>query len=245
MAIFEYIEAAKKQIADMKRKYKFNKANKEREKAAELLNDTVSCKGKLEVCKEEFNSVIKKQSKAILDGRTKGMDTNVQKNMLWDAAIGYLLVKDAIFAIDSVTSNDGLAHAYDLLDVATCQMKGKKPKGSIIPGVISKMGERDSYGFLSAETTLHDKEKYLESFFEELICSGDIEFCINKTKPSALHDGDQYYNATSMSTSGGSDLDSDMEAINAMMGSSKSSNIDSVAAFDSITTAHIPTKKGE
>ncbi|MCD8159813.1 MAG: hypothetical protein LUE61_01215 [Clostridiales bacterium] len=111
------------------------------------------------------------------------MDVQINEQILWDAALGYMLVKDAIFALGTVPEYDSIAHAYELLEAATRQIanKGSNPfrlKGKI-PGK-----ERDEYGYLTAESTLKEKEEVLDGFFDELKQTGNIEECLKNRRSS-------------------------------------------------------------
>ena len=96
MAISNFYENAKDALDELKRSREFKKANKEREKSKELLAALMKCRGRLETSKTDFNRVIKTQSRNIKKGRAEGMDVLLEEQILWDAAIGYMLVRDAI-----------------------------------------------------------------------------------------------------------------------------------------------------
>lgn len=177
------LEDVQNQLNDLKRKFKFRKANKNRKEAAELQYSLLDCAGKLEVCRKDFNRTIQQQSRNIIAGKQDGMDVQINEQILWDAALGYMLVKDAIFALGTVPEYDSIAHAYELLEAATRQIanKGSNPfrlKGKI-PGK-----ERDEYGYLTAESTLKEKEEVLDGFFDELKQTGNIEECLKNRRSS-------------------------------------------------------------
>ena len=174
-SISEMLEDAKASVKQMEKKHNFKKANKDREAAAQLQYDLGLCRAKLERCKKEFNSTIREQSRNITRGRSEKLDTLVQEQILWDAAVGYLLVREAIFALQSVNNYDTVEHAYELLDAAVRQMTGKKEKRKWGFG---RSGERDSYGYLTSAQMMKQTETAVDSFFEELKKTGDIESCL-------------------------------------------------------------------
>lgn len=176
-SISDMLNDAKAYIKQMQRKHKFKKANKERDEAAALQYDLGVCRGKLESCKKQFNRTIRTQSANIAEGRATGADTIIQEQILWDAAMGYMLVNDAIFALQSVTSNDSVAHAYDLLDAAMKQIAGKGTGLSKLPKIGSTK-ERNAYGYITSDTAVKQKEMLLDTFFERLKETGDIEGCL-------------------------------------------------------------------
>ena len=174
MAIAEKIREAKNSLEDIKRKYRFKKARMMKEDAVELQATLAKCRGKLEICKNDFNRAINNQSRNINEGKRVGADTLIQEQILWDAAIGYMLVRDAIFALETINSYDAVSHAYEMLDTAMKQIAGKK---SGFPGNM-KAGntkERNAYGYITSGAALKTKEEQLEGFFEELKLHGNIE----------------------------------------------------------------------
>ena len=173
MAISDMLSEAQDILKEAKRKYKFKKARMAHEEAVELQVTMAKCRGKLEICKNDLNRAINAQSKNITNGKNVGADTLIQEQILWDAAIGYMLVRDAIFALETVNSYDSVSHAYEMLDAAMKQVAGKK---SGFPGMKSgTTKERNAYGYITSATALKEKEELLDGFFEKLKTSGNIE----------------------------------------------------------------------
>lgn len=168
------------------RKRRFKKANMDRQEAAELQSSLAKCRGKLELCRKDFARSIRTQSKNIAEGQRAGMETIIHEQMMWDAAIGYMLVNDAIFALKSISTYDSIAHAYEMLEAATKQMSGKKSGlGSVVH--IGSKKERNSYGYITSTAAAKEKEELLNSFFERLKVTGDIEACLETAKDPAAH----------------------------------------------------------
>ncbi len=186
MAISDTIRDVKNSLEEIKRKYRFKKSRMVREDAVELQVTLTKCRGKLEICKKDFNRVINIQSKNINEGKKVGADTIIQEQILWDAAIGYMLVRDAIFALETITSYDTVSHAYEMLDAAIKQAAGKKT--TFTSGIkVSNTKERNAYGYVTSTAALKDKEEQLNCFFEELKQLGDIEARLaNARQPGAL-----------------------------------------------------------
>lgn len=180
-SISEMLEDAKSSIKQLEKKHKFKQANKDRQEAAALQYDLGQCRGKLESCKKQFSRTIHTQSINIADGRAAGIDTILQEQILWDAALGYLLVRDAIYALQSITSYDSVAHAYELLDAATKQMAGKQGGLSKFPR-IGTTKERNAYGYVTSSAAVKQKEAFLDTFFEDLKENGDIEACLESAE---------------------------------------------------------------
>ena len=174
MAISDILEDAKAYLEQLKKKYKFKKANLQREEQAELQASLAKCRGKLEICKNDFNRTIGTQSRNIADGLRIGADTRIQEKMLWDAAVGYMLVRDAIYALETISSYDAVSHAYEMLDAAMKQVAGKK-SGFPSNMKIGSTKERNAYGYITSSAALKEKEGMLDTFFEQLKLEGDIE----------------------------------------------------------------------
>ncbi len=181
MSVNDKINQVKDKLDKLKRDHRFKKANKERAIEAELTYDIVKCAGDLGACKKEFFYTIKDQSEFIRKGRAESYNTAIQETQLRDAAIGYMLVKDALFALQSITSYDSVTHAYDLLDAATKKITGEK----VFPffkDSKKKKPKRDEYGFINSAEAVEAKAGIVDSFFERLIETGDIDLCIKEAQ---------------------------------------------------------------
>ena len=186
MTVINLMEDARSSLEDFLRKWKFKKANAERASAAELQAALAKCRGQLEICKKDFDRLIREQSRYIAEGMSIGADTLVQERILWDAAIGYMMVKDAIFSLKSINSFDSVSHAYEVLGVVMDNIKERESRMPKMPRFVSKK-ERNVFGHLTSEEALKKKEELLGGFFESLKRSGDIEACLGAAKaPAAI-----------------------------------------------------------
>lgn len=188
MAIMDSLNAARARLEEIVHDYRFQRANLNREEKIALQAALAKCRGKLEVCQKDFARIVREQSKNIREGQSIGADTLVQEQMLWDAAIGYMLVRDAIFSMKTINTHQSVAHAYEMMDLATRQMSGKK---SGLP--LKTVRDRNVYGYVTSEAAYKEKEELLDSFFEQLKSSGDIEECLSHAqhpsrRESALRD---------------------------------------------------------
>ena len=194
MAISDILEDAKDYLEQLKKKYRFKKANLRREEQAELQASLAKCRGKLELCKNDFNRTIRTQSRNIADGMRIGADTLIQEQMLWDAAVGYMLVRDAIYALSTINSFDSVSHAYEMLDAAVKQMSGKKSK---FPH-FGPSKDRNAYGYITSSAAVKEKETLLESFFDRLKTSGNIEECLGMARSSGTGSEDTLFEIDEM-----------------------------------------------
>ena len=180
MGIKETIEAAKKKMEQIKKNHHFKKENDRRKQEAQLTKELMDCAGDLGVCLSNYERAIRRQSEEIREGMAKGYPITIQKNLLLDAAVGYLVVKEALFVIRSVATYDSIVDAYALLDMAAKTITGekvKKPKKKKHP-------TREEYAFLNSIETMENKMKIVNSggFMDMLIATGDIEKCMEAAR---------------------------------------------------------------
>lgn len=201
MAIIDVLDDAKARLHEIKRKYKFKQARKAREQAVDLQVALAECRGKLETCRKDLNRTIKTQSRNIGEGVKEGADTIIQEQILWDAAIGYMLVRDAIFALKTINSHDSVSHAYDMLDAAVKQMSVKK-SGGFKPLMVHSEKDRNAYGYINSGKAVKEKEEMLDTFFEQLKVTGDIDECLAGARNPAARQADlrRAYTQGSMSS---------------------------------------------
>lgn len=238
MAISDTLDEVRSYLGEIKKKYRFKKARLAREAAVELQTTLAQCRGKLEICKKDLNRTINNQSKNISEGLTLGADTIIQEQILWDAAIGYMLVRDAIYALETINSYDAVSHAYEMLDTAMKQVAGKK---SGFPGSmkIGSTKERNAYGYITSSTALKDKEALLESFFEVLKREGNIEKQLATARTPANRQAERRFAYTQ---DAGTEENADLAARKARLDSVENSDAgyEDLGDVDSLLDIHPP-----
>ena len=236
MDIVSMLDAQKKRLKELQKRNRIRQYNKDTEKRAQFLFEVGEIRGDLRVCGDQFKIAIHEQAKSVRDGIANGFDTLVQQQALKEAAVGYLLVRDALFALNGVVTNDTVSHAYEILDSAVKRMSNKKPnnKGYNIGS------ERGEHGYITAPASVENKERYVATFFNELVKTGNIDACIEKVpNPAAVASGlfeSEPRQAQSADTDG---LDDPMAILNSIPGASEDDdvplvidNIDSVLPPD-------------
>ncbi len=180
MNIKEMISSAKKKIEQIKKNYHFKSENERRKKEAQLTEELMICAGDLGVCRSTYERAVRRQSEEIREGMANGYPVTVQKNLLMDAAVGYMIVKEALFVIQSVATYDSIVDAYALLDMAAKTITGEKMKRP----KKSKRPSREEYAFLNSFETVEAKKRIVTSsgFMDMLIATGDIEKCIEAAR---------------------------------------------------------------
>jgi hypothetical protein len=187
MSIYDKLEESRKQLDEMIHDRRFKKAVKAREKNAELQLALGKCRGKLQVSKTDLANIVRKQSISIREGERLGQDITIQEDMLWDAALGYLLIEDALFALKSISSSDSIAHAYDMLDAAMKQISDRGMKMKLPQSLkLGKHKERNAYGYKTTEASVKAKEEILEGIWQDLKATGDIEASLKNERSAAL-----------------------------------------------------------
>lgn len=189
MSMENKIADIKALIHDMSRNIKWKKLNKDREEQVKLQAALAKCRGQMEACLKDFNRTIRQQARSIAEGKAMGAETTINEQIMWDSAIGYMLVKDALFSLKSISTQDSVSHAYEMLDAAIDLMTGKQ-KTFVLP----KLGgnrERNAYGYITSEGALRQKNDYLDTFFEKLKETGDIEGCLAISRGVAEVDADR------------------------------------------------------
>lgn len=197
MANLQSLSNAKQILEDLKKKYRYKKTNDALKQESEVQYQLGVCRGKLELSLNELDNVIRTQSAnvraeqqtqaaTVYNTGTKKLDT-IQQQMLWDAAIAYMLTKDALIAIKTIGSRDSIASAYEMLDAAVSQMTGKKQHKFLkLPQVRVALGY-SNYSYITSEQALAEKEEQLDQIFEALMQTGDIEACLAQAKhPGAV-----------------------------------------------------------
>ena len=181
--ISDVLDSAKKSLKELEKKHKYKKASRERNDAIELQTDLAKCHGDLEACKNQFGRTILTQSLNIKKGLSEGIDVAVQRKILQDSALGYLLVRDAIFAIESVNSYESVAHAYEMLDAAMREITGSRG----LPRFphISSSKKRNEYGYINSQSAVKQKKAIVNAMQDELEETGDIEECLKHAENPA------------------------------------------------------------
>lgn len=182
--IIANLEDAKRALKEYKRKRTFKKANKEREEEVALVHALSVCRGKLEVCKNDFKRTVRSEALNIKAGNKIGADTTIQEKNLGDAAVGYMLVRDAAFSLETISSFDSVTHAYEMLGAALDMMENRGRKLPKMPK-IGALRSKNAYGYISSSAALYAKQEILASIYEELLETGDIEKCLEEFNHAA------------------------------------------------------------
>lgn len=169
----------RKMLKEMKEKYRFKKANDSREAAAKLQYDLVVCRGQLELSKKDLARVIRTQCRNIEDGDRRHIDTSIQEEMLKDAVVGYMLVRDALFQMTTIANSDSISYAYENLDRAVNLMSGKGNGGFKWPWSRA-LSNRGMYQDITSPEAKDQKREYAEQIIPRLKRGEDIEACLEQ-----------------------------------------------------------------
>lgn len=180
MAIKDMKAKLEAKLENAAKKRRYDQANQDREDKVKLTAAQAKCRGELEKSKSDFEMTIRQQSKAIREGEALDVDTSIQEQMLFDAAVGYLLVREAIFSLRSINTHQSISQAYGLMDLATRQMSGKK---SGLP--LKSIRNRSIFGYATSEEAYQKKCDQVSGFYEELKDTGDIAHCMELSRKSS------------------------------------------------------------
>ena len=180
MSVKEKLNDIKKKLAAMKKKSDYKKANKERAKQAQLTVDLANCAGDLGICKKEYEWSVRDLSRLIQQGIMNGNNVEFQKEQLIDAAVGYILVDEAMYVLQSVGTYDSLTRAYDLLDAATMSITGEK--AIKFPSFSGGKPKRKEFDYLNSSDLIEEKKGFVSEFLDDLIESGDIQATITEAR---------------------------------------------------------------
>ena len=177
---------AQEKLDKIRRDRRFKKARLNMDDIVALRSALVTCSGQLAICKNDFELTIRDQARNIREGESIGADTSIQGEILENSAIGYMLVKDAIYELKSVQRSDTVTQAYNTLDVAIDLMTDRTRKLPV-PGRIRRLKEREVFGGVTSENAVAQKRLIVSQIFEALKETGDIEACLkNAANPSAV-----------------------------------------------------------
>lgn len=206
MGVTDILNKAKKEIERIKKDRRYKKANNDRAAQAALTLEVTKCAGELGAGKSDLQHTIKTQCQNIRKGRKEGFDTTIQEKQLLDAAVGYMLIKDAQFAVQSISTYDSVENAYYMLDHATNALAGER--APLFGGGKPKHPKRSEYAEMNSDQQIQNKLTFAKSFMEELVYSGDIERCISEARERQRKQADSQPadTASSLPSSGTSPL---------------------------------------
>lgn len=188
MAITDKIEEIKTTLKKLSQEREFKVANKERERKIKMQASIMKCRGQLGASLNDFRRNIRSHVDYLNSGKHSEVDIALREQLLWDACISYMLVRDAINAIETVSSSVNIEYSYKLLDTAIALMNGKKKKTPSYNGLTKG---KVRYDYIKSDDVLKNKTMILESIFEDIKATGDIEACLDaaENNENAVYSG--------------------------------------------------------
>lgn len=197
-------------LEKLKKDIKHSKRKKEIDKKTELLVTVGECVQNLEKCKVNFKRNAYTQAAAVRDNMQKGADSVPQQRILWDSALGYLIADEAISALGTISGYDDLNSAYSMMENILERIGSddndrvpdvkKIGLGGVIEMALSDnmtttKTPKDGFGVrhdITADLTSRDRiirhEAMVNSFFRELIKTGELEYLVDEARKTAFHD---------------------------------------------------------
>jgi len=168
------IDSIKRKIERMMRDRQFRREGKFFEWKCKYSEQLLTCSGELNVCKKIFELVISETAKSVRQGLEEVRNVELQKLELKNAAIGYMIMDDATFALRSVNSYDAINMAYESLDMAERRLKGESPRKNL--RIFGRHPERGSVQSILENADIEEERLKIYSAIEsELTESGNIE----------------------------------------------------------------------
>lgn len=205
-------------LEKLQKKSRHSKRKKEIDKKTKLLVTVGKCVQNLEKCKVNFKRNAYTQAAAVRDNMQKGADSVPQQRILWDSALGYLIADEAISALGTISGYDDLNSAYSMMENILERIGSddndrvpdvkKIGLGGVIEMALSDnmtatKTPKDGFGVrhdITADLTSRDRivrhEAMVNSFFRELIKTGELEYLVDEARKTAFHDAlDKLYDS--------------------------------------------------
>lgn len=180
MEVNEVISKASESVRNIRKGMEKKYSRKLRQNEVDIAIDVNECIGRLGFAMDEYARVIKTQSRNIREGMENGYDTTVQERVLMSSARGYLVVRDALFALKTLRNFDSFLLAEDMLDCAALTMQGKKE--SLFSKLAKLRKKYPDYSAYFSVDAASRRDSMVDSFFKELVLTGDIAECVKKNK---------------------------------------------------------------
>ena len=185
MEINEMIGNVKKTLKKILRNRKYKKELDEHNRNVDMLQSLMECSGELNQCKSSYFTAIRQQQRNIRNGKEEGFDTTAQRNLLKEAALGYLVVEEAMFSLKSMGSYNQILRAYAMLDSITKDVTGKKGRFSKRRQLDIDDGE-DLISQFNSDEKLAELGAKVENHLDELAVTKDIEASMKRIRFSSL-----------------------------------------------------------
>lgn len=183
MSIFDFIDSAKKSFQDILKTIQFKKSVSEREREVALLSARQKCCGVLSRSQSEYKRIIGEQLYHIQIGRSQNQVTAVQENLLGNAVLGYILMDDAQYAINSYKTVESLHYANALLNYAATMVSGKD-KHPIKSRITDFKATHSVFRDQVSENAFHERSVKADEITKLLLSQGgDIDQYVHMTIP--------------------------------------------------------------
>lgn len=181
MSTSDILNNAKKSIQEIIKSIQFKKAVNDRERLVKIQTAHQKCCGVLERSRIEFENIIREQCNQVKIGNSLGQYTDVQEQLLYDAALGYIYIKDAMYAVTSVNNDDSMNYAYNLLDFAV-QNLTRKNAHPIKSKITEFKAKRSAFKDQLQEDADAKRAELALAILPELKINGDIETCLKHVR---------------------------------------------------------------
>ena len=170
------IDSVCDKFAEIMKERNFALAREKSEAEVKYSVEVFTSLGYLALCKEKFNNDISYQAANIKEGIEKEFPVVQQERLLRETIIGYLMVREAEFLLNSVSTIDNITNAYNLLDSITKQISHidsevKLPKGN----KLRQRAHKECEKIESSESVVQRQAEKTEAILQDVIKGIPIE----------------------------------------------------------------------
>ncbi len=197
MSIFGKKSASEQRQKKLDKQFAKNEKSRNRTEARQ--KQIMDCRAVLEECRFSFQKSILVENSRAAEMRSKGFSCNEQRGRVREAAVGILVVDQALFELKSITSESELNSAMNKMGMALKQLRRLDNSATAISGATKKTllkwypypleeneGDKSVYSELEVPSELRDK---IDANFVGNLMEGDsFELAMMKANRNPKHD---------------------------------------------------------
>lgn len=184
MSILSLITKCLDKVEELKKNYRYYRSRKDDEAIIKMNTARDLCAGELNAIKNDLKRSVKEASANIKLGISKSINVAPHEQILKDSAIGYILVNDAIFYIETLEREESIKNAHNTLQNAVNIMSGKKKVSS------NSRRRVTPYSIQSPEDSYEAAKALVTEYYDEIKSTGNIESCLKRARSNSSKEND-------------------------------------------------------